>query len=202
MAETEVPPEPANSDEDDLPEPMKMPPWVPIAIALILIVMASLAIWTGLHYRDQPFAHQLTRTSSRAAQQVGPPGEPEPGASRIQHGQYGETVPSPNAMTDEASKVQISGGGATPLTQVIRLQASRGLLVDIVPEDAVVYVNNQAIGSAKQFSTADDLYEFADQGSFDVRISAPGYRDLQYVIASSPTASEEVAVIRAAMVKE
>ena len=189
--------------EDDLPPPVPLPKWVPILIALILVGMASLAIWTGLRFRNEAFTKPLIKLPQRAAQRTdgtGAPGEPQPGASRVSHGEYGENIPSPNpADLKDNAKYSISGTGHA-LQPSVRLAAKRGLMVVADPPDAMVYVNDNAIGEARQFSNPDDVYEFADEGSYTVRISADGFADVEYVVTARADAKDEIALIKTKLV--
>jgi hypothetical protein len=68
------------------------------------------------------------------------------------------------------------------------MSARRGLIANVVPEDAMVYVNGVAIGEARQFNTVDKVYDFPAEGPYTVRVSAPGYKDAQFVITASDNA--------------
>ena len=70
-------------------------------------------------------------------------------------------------------------------------------MTNVVPDDAVVYVNGVAIGEAKQFNNVDKVYDFPAEGSYTVRLVAPGYKEAQYVITASDNATLEVARIDA-----
>lgn len=192
----------ASEGEEDLPEPISLPRWVPVLIGAILVAIAGFAVYTGFHYKQQPFAKKIARSSSEMARELketGAPGEPQPGASRVMHGRYGENVPRPGEpVAGESSRVAITGGGPA-ITHTVRWTVRRGMLIDVTPPDAIVYVNDEAIGAANQFRDPDEVYEFAESGRYDVRIVAPGHRELEYVITSSQDAKDEIAVIRATL---
>jgi len=205
MTETQpedpIRPEPPKVD----PPIVSLPKWVPIGLGLVLLTMALLAVYTGLNYRNVSLSRGLRRAVSERAPsrnaEAGVPGEPQPGASRVIHGEHGEIIPQPNALDPEGSAgnaIRSEGGAVIP---VIRLAARRGLLVRVTPGDAMVYVNGQPIGAAKQFSTSDQIYEFADQGRFIVRLVAPGYREIEYEVSADQDAADEVAVINTKLQK-
>lgn len=197
VREEQTSPSPAvAAQEDDLPEPMKLPRWIAPAIALLLVTLAALAIYTGLRYRRAPLGGVFPERAERPGAQTGAPGAPEPGASRMLHGEGGENVPSPGApIVGEKSRVSITNDPAG-MAHSVRLRARRGVLIDVEPSDATVYVNNQPIGIAGQYKNPDEIYEFSEEGGYDIRIAAPGHREVQYIVTSTGDAAEEVAVIR------
>src|SRR5438876_9459531 len=153
-------------EHDRSDEPAPMPAWVPIAIGIVLVTLAALAVITGMRYRDQTLVRivQPRRPPLRATAPA-PPGEPEPGASLI--------FPTTNVP---ASHADISGASGMP-----RFVARRGLRTNVIPTDAVVYVNDVAIGQANQFDSADEEYDFAAPGNYTVRFVAPGYKEKQFI---------------------
>jgi hypothetical protein len=199
---TEEPQRPDRADDEaDLPEPMSLPKWVPVAIGLVLVGMAALAIYTGVTYRATTLARKILPIPERPAapsREIGAPGEPQAGASRVLHGEAGDAVPAPGAIVEDASRVAITGAGGA-ITGTMRLSASRGLVLDVKPPDAIAYMNGQAIGEVRQFRSAEDAWEFPDPGQFTLKISAPGHKELEYVINVDHNAPEELAVIRAEM---
>lgn len=204
---TETQPEDQGQQEPRRGDPpiVSLPKWVPIGLGLVLLIMALLAVYTGLNYRNVSLSRGLRRVvsnrpSSRIAE-TGVPGEPQPGASRVVHGEHGEAIPQPKEFDPDLSPsaIRSEGGAVIP---VIRLAARRGLLVRVTPDDALVYVNGQPIGAAKQFSSSDQIYEFADQGRFSVRLVAPGYHEVEYEISASQEAADEVAVINTKLQKQ
>lgn len=199
VREEQVSPSPAAvPQDDDLPEPMRLPRWIAPAIALLLVSLAGLAIYTGLRYRRAPLGGVFPdRKLDMPREHGGAPGEPEAGASRMLHGERGENIPQPGApLVGEQSRVAISNDAAG-MTHAVRLRARRGVLIDVVPSDATVYVNDQPVGIAGQFKDPQEIYEFNEEGGYDIRIVAPGHRELQFMVTSTEAAEAEVAVIRA-----
>jgi PEGA domain-containing protein len=171
---TEQPSEPPR--ERHPPEQPGLPSWVPTSIGIILVIMAALAVYTGLRYRNPTLANGIikTRRPPRAMTGGGPPGEPEPGASLV----FPENSPTAESGT-------VSGA----------IAARRGLITNVVPDDAMVYVNGVLIGQAKQFNTADEVYDFPAPGAYTIRLVAPGYKEAQYVVSASDNAPLEIARI-------
>ena len=171
---TEQPTEPPR--ERHPPEPGGLPSWVPTTIGVILVIMAALAVWTGLRYRNPTLANGIIhpRRTPRAMTGSGPPGEPEPGASLI----FPENAPTAGAGT-------IAGAGV--------MTARRALVTNVLPDDAMVYVNGVLIGEAKQFNAAHEGYDFPATGSYTIKLVAPGYRDAQFVINATEDAPQEIA---------
>jgi hypothetical protein len=191
-------PHPPASDEieerggpDDVPP---MPPWVPAVIGVVLVAMAALAVYTGIRYRTPPLANvvikprQPARVTSGGS---GPPGEPEPGASLIFPGDADNTPTAHEAVSGNA-RAEITGTGHG-ITSVVRIWARRGMILNVVPDDAMVAVNDIVIGQAKQFSTMDEVYDFPAPGSYTIHISAQGYKDQQFVVTAADDAKLEIA---------
>jgi len=209
---TEVPPPSASPPPDpprahephDAPEAPRMPSWVPIVIGLALVIIAALAVFTGLHYREPAAINRMTSRiiphRNAAGRQTAPavPGEPAPGASLVYPG---DAVPKANEPVQSRSRAQITGGAAG-VTAVVRMEARRGLQTRVKPDDALIYVNDLAIGEAKQFSTADEIYDFAAPGSYTIRIVAPGYRERQFVVTAGDGARQEIARIDVKLEKQ
>lgn len=190
--QTPEPPEP----EGDQPV---MPRWVPAVIGLVLVTMAGLAVYTGLRYRNSTLANGIVRArrQPRATSGGGPPGEPGPGASLVFPGESGDNAPSPNAPVAGRSRAEISGG-PQGVTGTMRLTARRGMTISVVPDDAMVTVNDTLIGEAKQLGP----YEFPQAGSYTVHITANGYRDQQFIVTASDAAPQEVVAINIKLVKQ
>lgn len=184
-------------EEDSLPPPVKLPAWVPVAISLVLIAMAAGAIWTGLRRRDVPFWKPVPSSRGAYVPGAGVPGEPEPGASRVMHGGDGALIPVADP-TDRQQRSRVSiQGDSRAVTPTVRVQARRGLLVDVRPADAIVYVNDQLIGEAQQFMTPEQAWEFAEpSGTYRVVVVSQGYEPLQYEVIASPDAQDELAIVR------
>ena len=75
------------------------------------------------------------------------------------------------------------------------------MILNVLPDDAMVFVNGLAIGEARQFNTMDKLYDFPAAGSYTIRIVAPGYKERQFVITAADDAVQEIARIDAKLVK-
>lgn len=185
------------------PTPLALPKWVPIAIGIVLVALAALAIYTGLRYRgnrlDRTFVQ--TTTTERVHQDSGAPGEPEAGASHVMPGDDEGNIPQPSgAAFKQQTRVAVVGG-KEGLSATYRASARRGLIVSVQPDDAMVYVNEQAIGPAKQFATEDEMYEFPQPGNYTIRVEAPGYKDLVMYVSADPNAPSEIAKLEMKMVK-
>jgi len=178
---------------DETPEAAPpMPRWVPVLIGVLLVFIAALAVWTGIRYRHPALANGIvkSRRPPHPMTGAGPPGEPEPGSSLILPGE----APTASAPVAGRTRVEITGGGAQGVTAVMRLWARRGMSVNATPDDAMVYVNDTPIGAASQWT---GVYEFAQPGSYTVRIVAPGYKEQMYVVTAAENAKDEVATINA-----
>ena len=195
--------EPHVHEPHDPPEAPLMPGWVPIVIGLALVIMAALAVFTGLRYREPAAISRLIprRTVPRQTAPA-PPGEPTPGASLVYPGGDADNVPQANAPVESRSRAAITGGGAAGVTAVVRIEARRGLQTKVEPDDALVYVNDLAIGEARQFNTPDEIYDFAAPGSYTIRITAPGYRERTFVVNASESAKNEIAKIEIKLEKQ
>jgi PEGA domain len=179
-----------DSESPDVAPPM--PRWVPLLIGVLLVFIAALAVWTGIRYRHPTLANGIvkSRRPPRPMTGAGPPGEPEAGSSLILPGD----APAASAPVAGRTRVEITGGGAQGVTAVMRLWARRGMSVNATPDDAMVYVNDTPIGSASQWT---GVYEFAQPGSYTVRIVAPGYQERMFVVTAAENAQQEVATINA-----
>jgi len=171
---TEQPSEPQR--ERHPPDAPAMPGWVPTMIGIVLVLMAALAVWTGLRYRNPTLAGSIIhpRRTPRAITGNGPGGEPEPGASLV----FPENSPT---------------AGATTVTGTGVMSARRALITNVMPDDALVYVNGVLIGQAKQFNATHEGYDFPSPGSYTIKLTAPGYKDAQFVVNSSDDAQQETA---------
>ncbi len=189
---------PRGREPDD--EAVPMPRWVPIAIGVVLVTLAALAVITGMRYRDQTLVrivqprHRVVRTNAPA-----PPGEPEPGASLMFSGDA--NVPQAHEPVTGPTKAEIAGG-REGVTGVLRLTARRGLRTNVTPPDAVVYVNDIAIGQASQFDSQDEEYDFAAPGSYTIRLIAPGYKERGFIVTAAENAADEVAKIDVKLEKQ
>jgi hypothetical protein len=163
-------------------EESTLPGWVPTAIGVVLVLMAALAVYTGLRYRNPTQANGIIRTRRppRAMTGGGPPGEPEAGSSLVFPGDAANNTP---------------GTAVAPDRSAIHLSARRGLILGVVPDDAMVFVNGLAIGEARQFNSMDKVYDFPAAGTYMVRIVAPGYKERQFMITAADGAAQEIARI-------
>jgi len=170
--------------ERHVPDQPQLPSWVPTVIGIVLVLMAALAVYTGLRYRNPTLANGIikTRRPPRAMTGGGPPGEPEPGASLV----FPEKAPTAEPGTLAGKAV---------------MTARRGLITNVLPDDAMVYVNGVIIGEAKQFNTMNKVYDFPAEGSYTIRLVAPGYKDAQVVVTASENAEQEIARIDAKLVR-
>jgi hypothetical protein len=176
-----------------------MPKWVPVAIGAVLVTMASLAVYTGLRYRNPPLANGIVkiRRPVRAMTGGGAPGEPGPGGSLVLPGESGDNAPSPNAPVAGRAKLEINGT-KDAIAVVNHFTARRGMTLNVVPEDAMVFVNDTPVGIANQIHS----YEFPAPGSYTVRISAPGFRDHQVLVTAADNATVEVVTVNATLQKQ
>lgn len=172
-----------------------MPRWVPVLIGIVLVLMAALAVFTGLRYRGGPLGRAFGRAVAVVPSEGGAPGEPQPGASRVLHGAAGDQFPRAKASEadDNQSQVVISGG-ADGTIPTIRLSAQRAMRIGVEPADALIYVNDQPIGTAVQLQSPD-LYEFPEEGEYAIRIEAAGYEVIEYIVEVDQSAPTEIAVI-------
>ena len=170
--------QPTESPRDrHVPEEPGLPGWVPTVIGVVLVGMAAFAVWTGLRYRNPTLANCIIhpRRTPKGMSNSGPPGEPEPGASLV----FPENSPTANAATTDTGV----------------MTARRALVTNVLPDDAMVYVNGVPIGTAQQFNAAHEGYDFPQPGSYTVRVVAPGYKDAQFVVSASDNAPQEIARI-------
>ncbi len=174
-----------------------MPRWVPVLIGAILVGMAALAVYTGLRSRNEGtiLAH-VRPQHQQQANAPAPPGEPGAGESLVVHGDEGETAPAANEPVRGQSRAVVTGGPGG-VSAVVRIWARRGMVLNILPEDTMIYVNDLPIGQAKQFNTMDEAYEFAAAGSYNVKLVAPNGVEKMYVVTASDDAQQDVARISA-----
>ncbi len=196
---TEEPHPPASADA----EPPLMPRWVPTVIGIVLVTLAGLAVYTGVRYRRPTLANDVVK--SRRPQHAmtggaGPPGEPEPGASLVFPGDAGDNTPAAREPVNGLARVEITGSGHG-ITSTTRIWARRGMITNVIPEDAMVSVNDLPIGQAKQFSSMDEVYDFAAPGSYTIHLSAFGYKDQQFIVTVADNVPQEIARINVKLVK-
>lgn len=171
-----------------------MPWWVPVVIASVLLVLASLAVYTGMRYRAQTLVRVVHPQSPPASSRTpAPPGEPEPGASLVYPGQAGDTTPAARPPVQGRARSVITGTGGN-IESVPRIWARRGLVLAGDPPDALLYVNDVPIGHASQFGRQP--YEFPQPGSYTIRLSAPGSTDKTAIVTVDEKAKNEIARIQ------
>jgi len=181
--------------ERHAPEEPQLPRWVPPLIGAVLVILAALAVYTGVRYRNPTLTDGIIRQKRTATATTGgggPPGEPGPGASLVFPGESGDNAPTASDAVTGRSRATISGGGTSGVTASVRLWARRGMVTNVVPDDAMIYVNDLPIGEARQFNTADEVYDFPAPGSYTVRIVAPGYKERVFVVTAAENAQDEV----------
>ncbi|HEV7425422.1 MAG TPA: hypothetical protein VGQ46_03575 [Thermoanaerobaculia bacterium] len=174
--------------------PPMMPRWVPGVIGIVLVAMAALAVYTGLRYRTPTLANGVVKSRRPARAMTsgaGAPGEPEPGASLMFPGDADNAPAAHDAVTGRA-RAEITGTGHG-ITSTVRIWARRGMMTNVVPDDAMVSVNDLVIGQAKQFDKPDEIYDFPAPGSYTIHISAPGYKDQQFIVTVADDAKQEIA---------
>ena len=180
--------------EIDEEEPAPMPRWVPILIGALLVVLAALAVFTGLRYRNDESLTSQVRPRREHTMTPAPPGEPGAGASLVLHGESGENTPTANAPVSGEARAVITGG-KEGVQSTVRIWARRGMVLNVLPEDAMVYVNNLLIGQVSQFNTMDEVYDFAEPGSYTVRIVSPSGAEKTYIITAGNEAKQDIARI-------
>lgn len=202
-SEPELPPE-ASPGETGPPDdaPLELPGWVAPAIGLALVLIAGMAVWTGFRPRTRPEAKLvITEPAIRehAAQPEdsgGAPGDPGPGASRVVQSDTGGAVPSAQPLPEGELPRATIAGDETGVTPTTNLEVRRGIAFDSDRSDAVVYVNDLPIGDAGQYAAKDQPYEFAQEGTFTVRVVAADGTEARFVVVATAAAETDVAVIR------
>ncbi len=179
------------SPEEQPPEPLVMPRWVPVLIGVVLVVLAALAVFTGLRYREDTLTDhvrpQRERTSARAPQD-----EPGAGASLVMP----ESTPAANEPLAGRSRAVITGG-PKGVESAMHLFARRGMVLNVLPDDAMVSVNDVLIGQVRQFNSMDEVYDFAEPGSYTVRIAASSGVTKTFIVTVSDDAKVDIARITA-----
>jgi hypothetical protein len=177
---------------------LALPAWVPAAIGLTLVLLAAMAVYTGFRTQVRP----LERSRSLAPfaetdglypeESGGSPGAPGPGGSRVTP--EGE-VPTPEPLGGGDNAGLAIEGDATGLVGRRSLAARRGVVFDVDPPDAVIWVNDVAVGAARQFASVDQAYEFAEEGVFTIRVTAPRRAEIELEVSADHGAEEEIARI-------
>jgi hypothetical protein len=172
-----------------------MPRWVPGVIGLVLVAMAALAVYTGVRYRTPTLANGVVKSRRPARAMTsgaGAPGEPEAGSSLMFPGDAADNAPTAHDAVTGRARAEITGTGHG-ITSTVRIWARRGMMTNVLPEDAMVSVNDLVIGQAKQFDKPDEIYDFPAPGSYTIHISAPGYKDQQFIVTVADDAKQEIA---------
>jgi hypothetical protein len=176
-----------------------MPRWVPILIGAVLVLMAALAVYTGMRYRDDGTLTQQMKPRRDRGMTAAPPGEPGAGESLVMHGGEGDNeAPEANAPVQGNARAVISGGPGG-VESTVRIWARRGMLLEVTPAEAMVYVNETPVGHASQFDTTDEIYDFPAAGSYTIRVVAPNGKQKTYVVTAANDAKQEIARIKAAL---
>src|ERR1043166_167514 len=152
------PPQPAQDPE---PEAAPLPSWVPTLIGAILVILAGLAVYTGLQYRSSTIVSVVKPRRVQGANSPAPPGEPQPGASLVFPGGAGDNPPVAHPPVSEKSRATIVGTGHQ-VEATVRIWARRGMTTTVTPPDALVYVNDVPVGQANQLSS--EPYAFPQPG--------------------------------------
>ena len=185
--------------EEPEPDPENgsaMPRWVPLLIGAILVIMAGLAIYTGLHYRDDNTLTSHVRPQRDRGMTAAPPGEPGAGASLVMHGSEGDSTPAAKPPVEGEARAVISGGPGG-VESTVRIWARRGVLLEVTPADSMIYVNDVPIGQARQFDTTDEVYDFPAAGSYTVKVVAPDNQQKTYIVTAADDAKQDVVTIAA-----
>jgi len=168
-----------------------MPRWVPVLIGVVLVAIAALAVYTGLRGQDDDTLLAKVRPRRQQANTPAPPGEPGAGASLVLHGAQGENTPAANEPVQGQSRAVVTGGPGG-VSSTMRAWARRGMVLNVLPEDTMVHVNDMPIGQVSQLNTMDEAYEFAAAGSYTVKLVAPSGAEKTYVVTASEDAKEDV----------
>ena len=104
-------------------------------------------------------------------------------------------MPGPGSLTEGETPRLAIEGDASGVTGRVTLSVRRGLVFDVDPSDATIFVNDVAVGSARQFNSPDEAYEFAEEGLFTVRLAAPGYDEAELLVSADRDAQEEIAEV-------
>jgi hypothetical protein len=174
-----------------------MPRWVPVLIGAILVTLAALAVYTGLRYREGKTITAHVQPQRDVTRGAAPPGEPGAGESLVLPGEEGsDNTPAANEPVQGSARAVITGG-AGGVQSTVRMWASRGMMLRVTPGTAMVYVNDLPIGEVSQFDTEDEVYDFAEPGSYTVRLVAPGGAERTFIVTASDEAERDIAVIDA-----
>lgn len=186
-------PTPDVQQQPEDPPVATMPRWIPVLIGAVLVLLAAFAVFTGLRYREaDTITEQVAPRRERTT--VAPPGEPGAGASLVHSGREGDMTPEANAPVSGKARAVIEGGPGG-VSSTVRIWARRGMVFNVLPEDAMVYVNEMPIGQVLQFNTMDEVYDFAAPGSYTVKVVAPNGAEKTFIVTATDEAKQEVARI-------
>lgn len=187
----EQPPEaPHDEAEHDLiEEPAPMPRWIPVLIGIVLVTLGALAVFTGLRYREETILSHVPQRKARPTAPA-PGGEPGAGASLV----LPENTPVANEPVTGTARTMITGGPGGIQTMP-RFWARRGVVLNVLPEETLVYVNELPIGQVRQFNSMDEVYDFAEPGSYNVRLVAPSGAEKTFVVTAADDAKQDIARI-------
>ncbi len=170
-----------------------MPRWVPVLIGGVLVALAGLAAWTGVRYRETgTIAEHVQPRRAQETARSAPEGEPAAGASLVMPDQ----IPGANEPVAGEARAVITGGPGG-VNATVRIWARRGMLLEVQPPESMVYVNEMLIGHANQFDTADEIYDFAAPGSYNVKIVAPEGATKNFIVTAADDAEQDVVRIEA-----
>ena len=187
-------PSPENDVTNEEPAAAQIPRWIPVLIGVVLVSLAALAVYTGLRYREGDTLTERITPQRDVAQGAAPPGGPAAGASLVLPGETGDNVPAANEPVEGTARAVITGG-AGGVQSTVRIWASRGMMLKVTPSEAMVYVNDLPIGEVAHFDSADEVYDFAEPGSYTVRIVGPGGAERTFIVTATDEAEREVALI-------
>jgi hypothetical protein len=172
------------------PEQAPLPRWVPVLIGVVLVTFAVLAVFTGLRYRDEGTILDHVAPRKVRATTPAPQDEPGAGASLV----LPESTPAANEPVRGTARTEITGGpGGVQSTS--RLWARRGVVFNVLPEETVVHVNDVPIGQVRQFNSMDEVYDFAEPGSYTIRLVAPSGAEQTFVVTAADDAKQDIARI-------
>lgn len=186
------------SERDLVPEPAPLPRWVPVLIGAVLVAIAALAVFTGLRYRENSLVGMVgsDRQQSRRPAGDAPTGEQGAGESLVMP----DNVPAANPAVTGTSRAEVTGGPGG-VEASVRMWARRGMVLNVLPEDTMVYVNDLPIGEVRQFNSMDEVYDFAEPGSYTVRLVAAGHRERRFIVTAAADAKQDIARISAKLDK-
>src|SRR3954454_11820694 len=119
-----------------------MPRRVPAVIGLVLVAMAALAFYPGLPYPHPTLANGVVKSRRPVRAMTGgaaPPGEPEPGSSLVFPGDAADNTPAAREAVTGRARAEITGTGHG-ITSTMRIWARRGMMTNVVPDEAMVSV--------------------------------------------------------------